>query len=100
MDLDTFVVAYLHSPRERWWGLLRGLTPAGITLRGISIDSFDSWMRSIVRNEEEIAVSSVFFPMIRVERIYEDETTAATPSHSDRFREATGIDARSHLRAT
>lgn len=98
MDLDTFVVAYLHSPRERWWGILQGLSPAGITIRGISIDSFETWMRSVARGEEEIAVSSVFFPMIRVERVYEDETTAATPSHEDRFRETTGIDPRLHLR--
>ena len=98
MQVDTFVIAYLHSPRERWWGLLRWVTPAGITIRGVSLESFEPWARSVARREEgELAPSTVFFPMNRVERMYEDESSLAVPSHADQFREWTGEDARLHL---
>src|SRR5215831_1089349 len=95
MEIDSFVVAYLHSPRERWWGILRALSPAGLTLRGLSLESFESWARSVARQEElESAPSTVFFPMNRVERMYEDEGTLQIPSHAERFRELTGQDVR------
>src|SRR5689334_2274617 len=98
MQVDTFVVAYLHSPRERWWGLLQWVAPAGITLRGVPLESFEPWARSVARREEgELSPSTVFFPMYRVERSYEDESTLAVPSHADRFREWTGEDARLYL---
>src|SRR5258708_375469 len=98
MQIDTFVVVYLHSPRERWWGLLRWVAPAGITLRGLSLESFEPWARSVARHEEgEMCPSTVFFPMNRVERIYEDESTLAILSHADQFREWTGEDARLYL---
>ncbi|MGH9443911.1 MAG: hypothetical protein ACRD16_16725 [Thermoanaerobaculia bacterium] len=100
MRVDTFVVVYLHSPRERWWGLLHGLGPAGVTLRGVSLDSFEPWARSVARREEgEISPSTVFFPMNRVERIYEDESTLAVPSHEDQFRQWTGEEPRLYLGA-
>jgi hypothetical protein len=98
MDTDTFVIAYVHSPRELWWGLLRSLNPAGVTLRGVSLDSFDPWARGIARGEKgAIAASTVFFPMHRIEKIYEDDSSLAAPSHADRFRELTGLDARLEL---
>ena len=39
------VVLYLRDPREKIWGLLVSMTPAGITLRGIDLVVFDDWMR-------------------------------------------------------
>jgi hypothetical protein len=100
MQVDTFVVAYLHSPRERWWGLLHWIASAGITLRGVPLESFEPWARSVARHEEgEITPSTVFFPMNRVERIYEDESTLAVSSHADQFRQWAGQDARLYLAA-
>ena len=98
MQVDSFVVAYLNSPREKWWGMLKTITPAGITMRGLSLDSFEPWARAVARREEcELFPSTVFFPMNRVERIYEDETTFSVPSMADRFLEWTGEDVRIHL---
>jgi hypothetical protein len=98
VEPDTFVVAYFHSPRERWWGLLRMVGPAGITLRGLPLDSFEPWARAIARQEEmEIIPTTVFFPLHRVERIYEDEPSAAVASHAARFKEITGRDVSLHL---
>lgn len=98
MKADTYVVVYLHSPRERWWGLLRAVTPAGATLRGLSLESFEPWARSVARGEDTgIAPTTVFFPIHRIERIDEDESTLSVASHADRFREWTGEDVKIHL---
>ena len=98
MKIDAYVVVYLHSPRERWWGLLRAVTPAGATLRGLSLESFEPWARSVARREDAgIAPTTVFFPMSRIERIDQDESTLSVASHADRFREWTGEDVKLHL---
>lgn len=98
MRTDACVVLYLHSPRERWWGLLRAMAPAGVTLRGLSLESFEPWARSVARGEDAgIAPTTVFFPMHRIERIDEDESTLSVASYADRFREWTGEDVRMHL---
>jgi len=98
MKPDTCVVVFLHSPRERWWGLLRSVTPAGVTLRGLSLDSFEPWARAVARREDTgISPTTLFFPMHRVERLDEDESSLGLPSHADRFREWTGEDVRLHL---
>jgi len=98
VKIDAYVVVYLHSPRERWWGLLRAVTPAGATLRGLSLESFEPWARSVARREDAgIAPTTVFFPIHRIERIDEDESTLSVASHADRFREWTGEDVKLHL---
>jgi hypothetical protein len=98
VKVDAYVVVYLHSPRERWWGLLRAITPAGATLRGLSLDSFEPWARSVARREDAgISPTTVFFPINRVERIDEDEPTLSVASHADRFKEWTGEDVKLHL---
>jgi hypothetical protein len=98
METEEFVVAYLHTPRERWWGILRAVSPAGITIRGVPLESFEPWARAIARGDSgDLQPSTVFFPLTRVERIYSDESSVSVPSHADRFREWTGEDARFHL---
>jgi hypothetical protein len=98
MRLEAYVVVYLHSPRERWWGMLRSITPAGATLRGLSLDSFEPWARAVARREDTgIAPTTVFFPMHRIERLDEDESTLSVASLADRFREWTGEDVKLHL---
>jgi hypothetical protein len=98
MRIDAYVVAYMHSPRERWWGMLRAITPAGVTLRGLSLESFEPWARSVARREDAgIAPTTVFFPMNRIERVDEDESTLSVASHEDRFRQWTGEDVKIHL---
>jgi len=85
------VVVYLHSPREKLWGLMNELSPAGIFLRGIDLNTFDDWTRMIVRGERNIGLTHVFLPMWRIERVALDETVDEIPSLADKFYTRVGI---------
>lgn len=69
----TAVIIVLHSPREKCWGLLDEITPAGVFLRGLDLNAFDSWLQAMVHAEPFIGFGDLFFPMWRVERISKDE---------------------------
>ncbi len=98
MEKNTFVLVHLTNPREKFWGLLKDEGPSGITVRGISLDVFEEWMRQVVRREEVSTLpATVFFPMHRVERVFADETAGEVVSFADRFRKRVGEDARYHL---
>jgi hypothetical protein len=82
----TPVILYLHSPKERVWGLLLSLQPAGVVVRGLDLAAFDDWMRQLARREETvIGLTTVFYPMGRVERMERDETVGPLTSYADRF---------------
>jgi hypothetical protein len=98
VEKGTFVLLHLTNPREKFWGLLREETPAGLTVRGLSLDAFEEWLRAVARKQGITAhPSTVFFPMHRVERVFADETAGEVVSFSDRFRREVGEDARYHL---
>jgi len=84
------VVLYLHSPREKVWGVLLSLEPAGIVIRGLDLLVFDDWVRQEVHGEEGIGLSTLFYPMGRVERIERDETCGPLESFSERFERQAG----------
>jgi len=95
------VVLYLNAPKEKMWGLLVSIDPAGIVVRGLDLRVFDDWMRQEARRDEVfIGLSTVFYPMYRVERMEQDETLGAMISFADRFalevgrtvRQAAGLD--------
>ncbi|HEY7114198.1 MAG TPA: hypothetical protein VIA45_14810 [Thermoanaerobaculia bacterium] len=98
MEKNSFVLVHLTSPREKFWGLLKDETPAGITVRGLSLDGFEEWLRQVARKATlSTHPATVFFPMYRIERIFEDETAGELASFADRFRQTVGEDARYHL---
>ena len=68
------IVLYLHSPREKLWGVLSELNVSGVYIRGIDLNTFDDWTQMIVRGERNIGLSHVFVPMWRVERVTLDES--------------------------
>jgi hypothetical protein len=85
------VLVYLHSPRERVFGLLLSLQPAGVALRGIDLASLEDWIRQEARRESSgLAPVTVFYPMSRIERVERDETVGDLESIADRFRRLTG----------
>ena len=85
------VVLYLQSPKEKVWGLLLSVNTAGIVLRGIDLQVFDDWMRQEARGDEKmIGLSTIFYPMHRVERMERDETIGSIVSYSDRFLKEAG----------
>jgi hypothetical protein len=85
------VVVYLHSPREKLWGLVLEINQAGLYLRGIDLNTFDDWIRMLARGERNIGLSHLFFPMWRVERISLDERLDDIPSLADRFQDNVGL---------
>lgn len=83
------VMVTLNNPREKYFGLLIAVTAAGISLRGMDLNSFEDFMR-LVRDGEEVTPNAVFFPMHRVERMEVDARNADIPSMQDRFETKTG----------
>ncbi|MFQ6082674.1 MAG: hypothetical protein ACE5WD_04855 [Candidatus Aminicenantia bacterium] len=76
---DSFVVIYLNNPKEKFWGRLISLKPEGVQVKGLNINSFNDWLR----NMSSINLSTVFFPMIRVEKIILDESSDSSLSFKD-----------------
>ena len=86
----TPVLLYLHSPREKVFGVLLSLEPAGIALRGIELTAFEDWLRQEARGEQGLGPVTVFYPMNRVERVERDETIGGLEGFAARFRRETG----------
>ncbi|HSS21770.1 MAG TPA: hypothetical protein VLL54_16985 [Pyrinomonadaceae bacterium] len=84
------VVIVLHTPREKFWGLVDDINSAGVFCRGLDLNSFDDWLSSLVHSEPFMGVGDVFFPMWRIERIARDETAGGVPSLSDQVEKRTG----------
>jgi hypothetical protein len=86
MDPHSIVVVSLHTPKEKIWGELLAVTTAGVTLRGIDLNSFDHFVRQLNEPDgERMGVPTLFFPMTRVERITLDEPTGSIPSMDEIF---------------
>jgi hypothetical protein len=87
----ALVIVNLITPKEKFFGVLRALSPAGVTLRAINLDSFDDWIHQIARGEEQdIDMVTMFVPLFRVERIFLDEPAGMVKSYSQRFAEVVG----------
>lgn len=89
-DAGTPVLLYLHSPREKVFGVLVSLQPAGVAVRGIELAAFEDWLRQEARGEEGLGLVTLFYPMSRVERVERDETVGDLEGIADRFRRETG----------
>jgi hypothetical protein len=86
----SMVVLVLHSPREKCWGRLDEINPAGIFLRGLDLNAYEDWIHAIVRNEIFLGPIDIFYPMWRVERLTKDERTGDIPSLIEQFESRTG----------
>lgn len=87
----TPVLIVLHSPREKYWGLLDEISAAGVFLRGLDLNAFDEWIRSVIHKEPFIGLGSMFFPMWRVERIAKDESVGGVKSLCEQAEQRTGL---------
>lgn len=91
MQLHSIVVISLHTPKERIWGELVEMNAAGVTVRGIDLNSFDDFIRQVRDPEgDRIGLPTLFFPMQRVERIALDESRGSIPSLADTFERKVG----------
>ncbi len=84
------VIAYLQNPRERFWGAIRSLDGTGIVIQGVDLDSFDPWVRQIAGDGDSSAPSTVFFPLLRVEKVLLDVRSGAVPSLAEQFEQRVG----------
>jgi len=91
------VLVSLQNPREKVWGILLSIQASGITVLGIDLNSFEDWSRAAAKGEREMALSTVFFPIHRVERVSKDETVGSVPSLADTFEQRVGQDVWSFL---
>ncbi len=85
------VILYLHTPREKLWGMVLQINAAGVFLRGIDLNTFDDWTQMLAKGERNIGLTHIFFPMWRIERIALDERIDDIPSLADRFLERVGL---------
>jgi len=87
----TPVLIVLHTPREKFWGLLDEINATGVFLRGLDLNAFDEWLRSVVHHEPFIGLGSMFFPMWRVERVAKDESAGGVKSLREQAEQRTGL---------
>jgi hypothetical protein len=97
MRKHSAIIAYLHSPREKIWGIILSIETSGVTVRGIDLNSFDDWCREVSRDETTMGLSTAFFPMHRVERILLDENVGDVQSLAQVFESRVGMDVWSFL---
>ena len=91
MSAGHAVIVYLQVPKEKVWGLLVSLGTAGVVVRCIDLAAFDDWMRQEARGDEPyLGLSTIFYPMNRVERMERDETMGPVMSYADRFAREVG----------
>lgn len=87
----SIVVISLHSPKEKLWGELVDISNAGVTLRGIDLSSFDDFVSQILHPDgDRMGLPTLFFPMLRIERIALDEARGSIPSLAEVFAKKVG----------
>ena len=94
----SLIIVNLVNPKEKFFGVLRALSPAGITMRAMNLDTFDDWIHQLARDDEaEIEMVTMFVPLFRVERIFLDEPAGAVKSYSQRFEQVVGRSVNDYL---
>jgi hypothetical protein len=98
MEPHSIIILSLHSPKERLWGELLAIHPAGVTVRAIDLNSFDDFIRRILDPEgDRVGLPTLFFPMNRVERIALDEPSGSIPSMAELFERKVGLSLADYL---
>jgi len=86
LKINSIVIVNLISPKQSFFGKLLELTPAGVTIRGLDLDSFEAWTDNIsAREENGVQPTTAFFPLHRVDKMILDEGIGAIPSLSAMF---------------
>ena len=93
----ALVIATLCNPREKFWGMILSLAPAGLSLSGAELASFED-LTVMVRDGEPFTPAVVFFPIHRIERVELDLPDGSLPSLSQRFLAKTGLEPSAALR--
>ena len=93
METGRLVVVNCAAPREKFWGVLLELAPVGLTVRCLTLDTFEDWLQQHLGGGPELlGPVTLFLPIHRVERVELDETTGAVEGIGSRFFRVTGRD--------
>jgi hypothetical protein len=90
IESGACVIVSLSEPREKFWGILDEINAAGVSLRGIDLNSFDELLRMLAKGETGIYPATAFFPLRRIERILLDEDSGYLPALHTQFAQRTG----------
>lgn len=95
----ALVIVNLVNPKEKFWGVLMSLSPVGLTLKAINLDSFDDWVRQLAKHDEEqtLDLVTMFVPLFRVERIFLDESVGSVKSYAELFSDVVGMSPQMYL---
>jgi hypothetical protein len=88
-DEGSRVLLTLHSPRQKFFGVLLRLAVAGVEVRAVSLEALEDLARQI-RAGERAGVSTLFFPMHRVEQMMLDASEGELPSLAESFASQAG----------
>ena len=88
MENGSIIVLNLQDPREKILGKLLAISPSGITVKGVDVNSFNDWMKQFTVKQTTTIISptTAFFPMHRVVSCYLDENMGDVPSFSSQFK--------------
>lgn len=90
IENDDHIILILHSPREKFWGVLREINSSGVFVRGLDLNAFEEFMRAARSGETFYGMGEQFFPMWRVERLSLDEADGNIPALCQQLEEKTG----------
>ncbi|HEY8183729.1 MAG TPA: hypothetical protein VII32_15910 [Thermoanaerobaculia bacterium] len=97
-DASSLVIVNLVNPKEKFFGVLSALSPAGLTVRAINLDAFEDWMRQLARGDDpNLDLITMFVPLFRVERVFLDEPSGMIKSYGQRFEEVVGMTIQQYL---
>lgn len=70
--------------------MVRRLDSTGLVMEGIDLNSFDDWVRQVGEGGAGLSLSTVFFPLLRVEKLLLDSEGGAVPSMASQFERRVG----------
>ena len=84
------IVLVLHTPKEKYWGVLDEISATGVFLRGLDLNAFDAWVGAVLHKEPFIGLCDLFFPMWRIERVSRDEAAGGVAALYEQVEQRTG----------
>jgi len=90
IETNDVVIVILQNPREKIWGVLREVNPAGVFVRGIDLNVYDDFLSAVAGGEVFYGFGENFFPLWRVEKLARDEANGDIPALADEFERRTG----------
>jgi hypothetical protein len=93
------IVVVLHTPKEKYWGVLDEISAAGVFLRGLDLNAFDDWVAAVLHKEPFIGLTDLFFPRWRIERVSRYEAAGGIASLYEQVERRTGLTLGELLRA-